>query len=75
MSTCKLILAIAVGVYFGLCIFSILQVIIKMIAKAIQKKMDSKKAYAGQKKKIERDQANKTGRVIGFRPIEQEERA
>lgn len=75
MSTCKLILAIAVGVYFGLCIFSILQVIIKMIAKAIQKKMDSTKAYAGQKKKIERDQANKTGRVIGFRPIEQEERA
>ena len=75
MSTCKLILAIAVGVHFGLCIYTILHCINIKIAKAILKKMDSKKAYAGQKKKIERDQANKAGRVIGFRPIEQEERA
>ena len=75
MSTGKLILAIMIGVNFGICIRDILRWINVTIAKAILKKIDRMKAYAGQQKKIERDQANKTGRVIGFRPIEQEERA
>lgn len=67
----RTVLSVAAGVFFGYCGYAIIYGTIKGVIEVSRKKMELKMKKIHQ----ERQTANHAGRVIGFRPIEQEVRA
>lgn len=67
----RTVLSVAAGVFFGYCGYALIVGTIKGVIEAAKKRTELKM----EKIRRERQTANHAGRVIGFRPIEQEVRA
>ena len=67
----RTVLSVAAGVFVGFCAYALIVGMIKVVIEAGKKRTELKIRKIRQEKQT----ANHAGRVIGFRPIEQEVRA